>query len=33
VLGSSIPSSVHSAIAMFRDEFAAHVNQQGCPFD
>jgi len=33
VLGSSIPSSVHSAIAMFKDEFAAHVHQQGCPFD
>jgi NADH-quinone oxidoreductase subunit F len=33
VLGSSIPSSVHSAIAMFRDEFALHVSNQGCPFD
>jgi len=33
VLGSSIPSSVHSAISMFRDEFAAHVKHGGCPFD
>jgi NADH-quinone oxidoreductase subunit F len=33
VLGSSIPSSVHSAISMFRDEFALHVSNQGCPFD
>ncbi|HVB51237.1 MAG TPA: NADH-quinone oxidoreductase subunit NuoF [Acidimicrobiales bacterium] len=33
VLGSSIPSSVHSAISMFRDEFAAHVTHGGCPFD
>ena len=33
VLGSSIPSSVHSAISMFRDEFAVHVANQGCPFD
>jgi NADH-quinone oxidoreductase subunit F len=33
VLGSSIPSSVHSAISMFRDEFAQHVNDGGCPFD
>ena len=33
VLGSSIPSSVHSAISMFRDEFALHVTNQGCPFD
>jgi NADH-quinone oxidoreductase subunit F len=33
VLGSSIPSSVHSAISMFRDEFAAHVAHGGCPFD
>ncbi len=33
VLGSSIPSSVHSAIDMFRDEFARHVHEQGCPFD
>ncbi len=33
VLGPSIPSSVHAAIAMFRDEFAEHVRLQGCPFD
>jgi NADH-quinone oxidoreductase subunit F len=33
VLGPSIPSSVHSAISMFRDEFARHVHEQGCPFD
>jgi len=33
VLGSSIPSSVHSAIAMFRDEFALHVREGRCPFD
>jgi NADH-quinone oxidoreductase subunit F len=33
VLGPSIPSSVHAAIDMFRDEFAEHVKLQGCPFD
>ncbi|MGB8180041.1 MAG: NADH-quinone oxidoreductase subunit NuoF [Acidimicrobiales bacterium] len=33
VLGPSIPSSVNSAITMFRDEFAQHVNDGGCPFD
>jgi NADH-quinone oxidoreductase subunit F len=33
VLGPSIPSSVHAAIAMFRDEFVEHVKLQGCPFD
>jgi len=33
VLGPSIPSSVHSAIQMFRDEFVNHVELQGCPFD
>ncbi len=33
VLGPSIPSSVNSAISMFRDEFARHVNEGGCPFD
>lgn len=32
-LGPSIPSSIHSAIRMFRDEFAQHVRLQGCPFD
>ena len=31
VLGSSIPSSIHSAIAMFRDDFVAHVERGGCP--
>ena len=30
VLGSSIPSSIHSAITMFRDEFLAHVINDGC---
>jgi NADH-quinone oxidoreductase subunit F len=33
VLGSSIPSSVHSAIQMFRDDFIAHVEHGGCPHD
>ena len=33
VLGPSIPSSVHSAISMFRDDFVAHVNHGGCPHD
>jgi len=33
VLGPSIPSSVHAAIAMFRDEFVEHIKLQGCPFD
>ncbi len=33
VLGSSIPSSVHSALTMFRDDFLAHVNHGGCPHD
>ena len=33
VLGPSIPSSVHSAISMFRDEFLAHVEHGGCPLD
>ena len=32
VLGSSIPSSIHSAIQMFRGEFLAHVDQ-GCPYE
>ena len=30
VLGSSIPSSVVSALKMFRDDFIAHVNNGGC---
>jgi NADH-quinone oxidoreductase subunit F len=30
VLGSSIPSSIHSAITMFKDEFLAHVTNDGC---
>ena len=30
VLGSSIPSSIHSAITMFRDDFLAHVTNDGC---
>jgi NADH-quinone oxidoreductase subunit F len=31
VLGSSIPSSIHSGIQMFRDEFLLHVKEGGCP--
>jgi NADH-quinone oxidoreductase subunit F len=31
VLGPSIPSSIHSAITMFRDDFVAHVQHGGCP--
>jgi NADH-quinone oxidoreductase subunit F len=33
VLGPSIPSSINSAISMFRDEFLVHVKEGGCPFD
>jgi len=33
VLGSSIPSSVHSAISMFPDDFRDHVRHGGCPHD
>ena len=33
VLGPSIPSSVHSAIKMFRDDFVAHVEHGGCPHE
>ena len=33
VLGPSIPSSVHSAIKMFRDDFVAHIEHGGCPHD
>jgi len=33
VLGPSIPSSVHSAIKMFRDDFVAHVQHGGCPHE
>ncbi|MHB8220315.1 MAG: NADH-quinone oxidoreductase subunit NuoF [Acidimicrobiales bacterium] len=32
VLGPSIPSSIHSAIEMFRDEFLLHVKDGGCPY-
>ena len=32
VLGSSIPSSIASAIRMFRDEFLVHVKDGGCPY-
>jgi NADH-quinone oxidoreductase subunit F len=32
VLGPSIPSSIHSAIVMFRDEFLTHVKEGGCPY-
>lgn len=31
VLGPSIPSSIHSAISMFRDEFLVHVKEGRCP--
>lgn len=31
VLGPSIPSSIHSAISHFRDEFIAHVQLRRCP--
>jgi NADH-quinone oxidoreductase subunit F len=33
VLGPSIPSSIASAIRMFRDEFLVHIKDGGCPFD
>ena len=33
VLGSSIPSSIHSAISMFRDDFVAHVQHGSCPHE
>jgi NADH-quinone oxidoreductase subunit F len=33
VLGPSIPSSIHSAIVMFHDDFVAHVQHGGCPHD
>ena len=32
VLGPSIPSSIHSAIKMFRDEFVAHATNDGCTY-
>ncbi len=31
VLGPSIPSSINSAITMFKDEFLVHVKEGGCP--
>jgi len=31
VLGPSIPSSIHSGIKMFRDEFLVHVKEGRCP--
>ncbi len=31
VLGPSIPSSIASAIRMFRDDFLVHVKEGGCP--
>jgi NADH-quinone oxidoreductase subunit F len=31
VLGPSIPSSIHSGIVMFRDEFLLHVKEGRCP--
>jgi NADH-quinone oxidoreductase subunit F len=31
VLGPSIPSSIASAVRMFRDELVAHVEEKGCP--
>jgi NADH-quinone oxidoreductase subunit F len=30
-LGPSIPQSIVSAIAMFKDEFLVHINEGGCP--
>jgi NADH-quinone oxidoreductase subunit F len=32
VLGPSIPSSITSALNMFRDEFLLHIKEGGCPF-
>lgn len=32
VLGPSIPSSITSAIRMFRDELLVHIKEGGCPF-
>jgi NADH-quinone oxidoreductase subunit F len=32
VLGPSIPSSIHSAISTFRDEFLLHVKEGACPY-
>jgi NADH-quinone oxidoreductase subunit F len=32
VLGSSIPSSIASAIRMFRDEFLVHIKDGRCPY-
>jgi NADH-quinone oxidoreductase subunit F len=32
VLGPSIPSSITSAIRMFRDEFLVHIKEGACPF-
>ncbi|CAB4877774.1 MAG: NADH-quinone oxidoreductase subunit NuoF [Actinobacteria bacterium] len=31
VLGPSIPSSIHSAISRFRDEFLTHIKEGACP--
>ena len=33
VLGPSIPSSIFSAIHMFRDEFMLHIKEAACPHD
>ena len=33
VLGPSIPSSIHSAIDMFRDEFLVHIKEGACPYE
>ncbi|HEY6622492.1 MAG TPA: NADH-quinone oxidoreductase subunit NuoF [Acidimicrobiales bacterium] len=33
VLGPSIPSSIASAIEMFRDEFLVHIKEGGCPYE
>ncbi len=32
VLGPSIPSSISSAVRMFKDEFLVHVKEGGCPY-
>ncbi|HEX6596706.1 MAG TPA: NADH-quinone oxidoreductase subunit NuoF [Acidimicrobiales bacterium] len=32
VLGPSIPSSITSALKMFKDEFLVHIKEGGCPY-
>ncbi len=33
VLGPSIPPSIVSALAMYRDDFLVHIKEGGCPYD